>query len=210
MESADRALDHENTPVNSWEFIKTYILSGQMSSVVSFLTSIPFLGKLFKGYIFNHFSLSYDIIVNFIEANEQAQKMIIKVISNQQFVQKILNESQKELSSAEAFMQYHIEEMFPEIAKAIQHRRAQYYLLIHEYHFVEDMLKKGQIEEKEAKELKDEIDKKIYYLKMHDPEIELLDHNQRIQFYSELSEIFDRNDLHTAIGNHKKQERMYN
>lgn len=93
MESADRALDHENTPVNSWEFIKTYILSGQMSSVVSFLTSIPFLGKLFKGYIFNHFSLSYDIIVNFIEANEQAQKMIIKVISNQQFVQKILNES---------------------------------------------------------------------------------------------------------------------
>ena len=31
MESADRALDHENTPVNSWEFIKTYILSGQMS-----------------------------------------------------------------------------------------------------------------------------------------------------------------------------------
>lgn len=42
---------------------------------------------------------------------------------------------------------------------------------------MEDMLKKGQIEEKEAKELKDEIDKKIYYLKMHDPEIELLDHN---------------------------------
>jgi hypothetical protein len=45
--------------------------------------------------------------------------MIIKVISNQQFVQKIINESQKEISSAEAFMQYHIEEMFPEIAKAI-------------------------------------------------------------------------------------------
>lgn len=51
-----------------------------------------------------------------------------------------------------------IEEDFPEISKAIQHRRAQYYLLIHETHFIDDMLKKGQLEQKEANELKAEID----------------------------------------------------
>jgi hypothetical protein len=50
-------------------------------------------------------------------------------------------------------MHRHIEDMFPEITKAIQHRRAKYYLLIHEYHFVEKMLKKGQIEAKEAETL---------------------------------------------------------
>ena len=55
----------------------------------------------------------------------------------------------------------HIEDMFPEIAKAIQMRRAQYYLLIHEYHYVEHMLKVGQIEDKEAAALQGEIDKMI-------------------------------------------------
>jgi len=47
----------------------------------------------------------------------------------------------------------HIEDMFPEIAKAIQMRRAQYFLLIHEYHYVDSMLKVGQIEDKEAQAL---------------------------------------------------------
>jgi len=37
--------------------------------------------------------------------------------------------------------------------------------LIHEYHYVESLLKKGQIEEKEAACLKNEIDKKILRLK---------------------------------------------
>lgn len=40
-------------------------------------------------------------------------------------------------------MEKHIEQMFPEIVKAIQHRRAEYYLLVHEYHEVEKMLKHG-------------------------------------------------------------------
>lgn len=64
-------------------------------------------------------------------------------------------------------MHHHIEEMFPEITKAIQHRRAQYFLLIHEYHYVEKLLKKGQIEIKEAETLKNEIDSKIFYLTSH-------------------------------------------
>lgn len=86
----------------------------------------------------------------------------------------------------------HIEDMFPEIAKAIQMRRAQYYLLIHEYHYVDSMLKVGQIEDKEAQALQSEIDKMIINLENHDPEIELKSQKERIMHYSELSEIFDR------------------
>ena len=40
-------------------------------------------------------------------------------------------------------MHKHIEDDFPEICKAIQHRRAMYYLLAHEFHYVDDMLKHG-------------------------------------------------------------------
>jgi hypothetical protein len=43
-------------------------------------------------------------------------------------------------------------------------RRAQYYLLVREYNYIEKMLKHGQIEEREANDLRNEIDKKIYFL----------------------------------------------
>jgi hypothetical protein len=33
--------------------------------------------------------------------------------------------------------------MYPEISKAIQHRRAQFFLLTHENLFLDEMLKKG-------------------------------------------------------------------
>ena len=51
---------------------------------------------------------------------------------------------------AENYMHTYCEDMYPEICKAVQHRRAQYYLLTHEKGFIEKMLKNGQIEEKEA------------------------------------------------------------
>ena len=63
-----------------------------------------------------------------------------------------------QVADSENYMSKHIEDMFPEISKAIQHRRAEYYLLVHEYHEVDKMLKHGQIEDKDAGELKSEID----------------------------------------------------
>lgn len=72
------------------------------------------------------------------------------------------------------------------------------------------MLKNGQIEDKEAVQLKKEIDMKIYYLQMHQPEIKEIDQQQRIMFYSELADIFDKKELHEALDNMKIEEKMYN
>jgi len=57
------------------------------------------------------------------------------------------------------------------------------------------MLKNGQIEDKEANELKDEIDKKVYFLSVNEPEIVLQGQTQRIIHDSELSVIFDKEQL---------------
>lgn len=124
MESADRALDHEHNPIQDWGFIKTYIISDSFLKFLSGISSIPLVGRLFKSYLFDHFSVAYDIIVNFIEGHEEATHMIVKVIENQNFVSKILKESQTQMHEAEQYMNQHIEEMFPEICKAVQHRRA--------------------------------------------------------------------------------------
>lgn len=119
MESADRAMDHEESPIEDWGFILSYIISDSYIKLLSSLSSIPCLGKLFRQKLFEHFSLSYDIIVNFIEGHELAKKNIMMVIQNKEFVNKILMESQKQIQGAEQYMFSHIEEMFPEICKAI-------------------------------------------------------------------------------------------
>lgn len=100
--------------------------------------------------------------------------MITNVIENKNFVDKILNESNKMRSKAEHYMNIHIVEQFPEIAKAIQTRRAKYYLLIKEQHYVDAMQKTGQIEEKEKDTLTGEIDKMLIALQHDEPEITLM------------------------------------
>ena len=77
-------------------------------------------------------------------------------------------------------MHVHIEDDFPEICKAIQHRRAMYYLLVHESHFVEEMLKKGQIEERDASVLRCTLDAKIFNLTLQVPNIKLASTYERI------------------------------
>ena len=69
--------------------------------------------------------------------------MLVNVIIETEYSKKIKNEATPNILAAENYMHRHIEETFPEITKAIQHRKAQYYLLIHEYHLIEDLLKKG-------------------------------------------------------------------
>ena len=69
--------------------------------------------------MFRNLSLAYDIIVNFIDAHEEANQQITKIIENQHFVNKILSESKKDIEAAEIYINEHIEDMFPEIAKAI-------------------------------------------------------------------------------------------
>ena len=93
MESADRALDHEESPMQDWEFIGSYIISDKSMQVLEKMSSIPVIGKIFKSYLFDHFSLSYDIMINFIEGHDLATKMILSVIENQIFISKILTES---------------------------------------------------------------------------------------------------------------------
>ena len=61
--------------------------------IITVLSQLPCVGSLFKAYLFEHFTLSYDIMVNFIEGHDQATKMILMVIENKDFVGKILLES---------------------------------------------------------------------------------------------------------------------
>ena len=130
--------------------------------------------------MFDNLAFSYDMAVNFVEAHEQASKMILGVIQNKEFVETILTEAKENILAAQKYLSVEIENIFPEIAKAIQHRRAEYYILTHESHYVDKMVHHGQIEQNDANNLLSEIDKKIYDIYSQDIEIKLLDHRDRI------------------------------
>jgi len=65
------------------------------------------------------------------------------------------------------------------------------------------MLKDGQIEDKEAGEMKAEIDSKMYWLSMNAPEIELVSHKQRIIQHSDLASIFEHEELESIVNKMK-------
>lgn len=94
---------------------------------------MPLIGSIFSQFLYNHFSFIYDVGINFVEAHEEAQKILDNMINETNLVLQIDKESIPNTEQAEAYIQKHIEDMFPEITKAIQHRKAMYYLLIHEY-----------------------------------------------------------------------------
>ena len=74
-------------------------------------------------------------------------------------------ESFKNKLQAESYMHHRIEQVFPEVSKAIRRRRAEFYLLTHSFEYVEKLYHHGQIEDKDRAALVGEIDDKIFFLK---------------------------------------------
>lgn len=70
IESADRALDHEEDDLADWGFIESYLASDFYLKLISYLARIPLVGGYWRQKIFMHHSLAYDIIVNFVGAHE--------------------------------------------------------------------------------------------------------------------------------------------
>jgi len=106
-------------------------------------------------------SVSYDILVNYLDCHEHAMNLVRGAIDDEYFIEKIENEVKRNTNKALKFMD-EIEIDYREITKAIQQRRAEYYLLSHQYSFIQSMAKKGQIEEKQCQRITSELDEKIF------------------------------------------------
>ena len=89
LESADRAIDHDTTPLRDFEFIKSYLISAGYTSFLDCMQKIPFIGNYFKQLLFAHFSLGYDVIVNYIEGHELAAYLISEMLTQNEYVETI-------------------------------------------------------------------------------------------------------------------------
>jgi hypothetical protein len=122
----DRALDHDDTPIQDWRFIHSYIISDRYAKVLRRIKNIPLIGFYFKVQLFNQFSFVYDVIVNLIEGHEQTINLIKEqygsdenCFDDRETLLKICRESKEMCDEAEKYMNDKIETPFPEICKAI-------------------------------------------------------------------------------------------
>jgi hypothetical protein len=95
--------------MKDWEFIQSYIVSPKSLNILSSLSNIPLFGRLFRQYFFEHQSLIYDMLVNFVDAHEEATRMIQVVIENKEFTDKILKEAKLNSSLADEYMHKHVD-----------------------------------------------------------------------------------------------------
>lgn len=208
IESADQCMDFEDAELSDWKHISGYIMSTSYLTCLSYLEDIPCIGSLAHRYLYDHFSSAYDVLICFIEAHDETKKLIRNVLDESEYINEVLAEAHKQVEQAEKYMHVNIEDQFPEICKAIQHRRAQYYLLVHEYHFVDQMLKHGQIEERDANLFQGKLGAKIHALTLQDPAIELMDMRERLHA-STLSYIFTKEEIDKALENADLTEHSY-
>jgi hypothetical protein len=198
IESADRCMDDESHELCDFDFISGFLSSAWYLDVLARLINVPLLGRLAHSALFEHHFQSYDILISFIEAHDETKRLMMNVMEGNRFIDEILHESHEQVRHAEKYMHKHIEYDFPEVCKALQHRRAMYYLLVHEYHFLEDMHKHGQIEERDAETLRVTLEAKIFDLTLHAPAIEMLGWRDRIH-KSNLSYVFSEEELDKAL-----------
>jgi len=105
--------------MKDWDYLKSYLLSDSFLQLLSGISQIPVIGGIFRTYLFSNYLLSYDAIVNFIEAHETTDKMLQAVIENKEFVNKILTESHYNVDESDTYLNSSLHELFPEISKAI-------------------------------------------------------------------------------------------
>ncbi len=79
-EAVDRAIDHENTEVQDWDFIYSYIRTDWITRCMGSIERWPCIGGFFKRQLFQKFSFNYDVIVNMVEGHELAQNLLRETI----------------------------------------------------------------------------------------------------------------------------------
>ncbi len=142
---------------------------------------IPFLSNLSRRFFFERISVSYDSARGFVQAQEDALKLIERMVrglgaesvENKEKDSKILEQLEEEVTENRILGQTFLRNLrknYPEIYTAVATRQAIRTLLNYERYTVERMQKNGQLEGAEAEKLIDEIEERMKRL-MNSPPV---------------------------------------
>ncbi len=148
---------------------------------IDIMQRIPFLGNLSRRVFFERISVSYDSARGFVQAQEDALKLIEKMVrgleaeslENKDKDAAILDKLEEEITENRMLGQTFLRNLrknYPEIYTAVATRQAIRTLLNYEKYTVERMQKNGQLESGEAAKIMEDIEERMKRL-MYSPPI---------------------------------------
>ncbi len=157
---------------------------------IDVLQKVPFLSHVSRRFFFERISVSYDSARGFVQAQEDALKLIermvrgleVESVENKEKDAEILGKLEAEITENRMLGQTFLRNLrknYPEIYTAVATRQAIRTLLNYEKYTVERMQKNGQLESGEADKIVEEIEERMKRLMnsppiIHQPETENL------------------------------------
>ena len=169
-ESADRALDIENRPLSDWKYVHAYVHNHKFFKVLQCLSKLPCFGTYFQSRLYHKIADSYELAVNFIECHQTAENLLVEVIHSDGPREKVIMESKSQRDLAEDYMNS-MNKSFPEVSVNLQNKRAAYYILIHQKHYIDNIHQLGELDDKEAGRISDFLTKQLYKIHLYQPKL---------------------------------------
>jgi len=160
VEGVNVSLDATEQPIDLWGFFYHYFTSFKLIKFFMKMKDFFLIGKLAKRYITRHMSFIYEVTTAFITVCGEILELDQNIPLSKHHIQAVLEEIEKNRSDADNYV-LDLQGNFLEIIKAIQIQRAANQILDHQKHFLSEMLRSGQIEEKEYASIRRKIDRKL-------------------------------------------------
>jgi hypothetical protein len=195
IESANRAIDHADDSLKDYKFLETYFDAGLVWKCLIKLKRNCLIKPFIKGYLYHNISFVYDVTVNYVEAHEECIEMIHDIINNQDILNELKGEVYNEIKRAEHKLYHELEENFPEVIQAVQHKRGGYYLVNAMRNFVNEMIEHGQIDFKEAKFFLHRLNKSDRNLQLNKLKVKFEEPTLDFQSHCELAKMFSKDQI---------------
>ena len=89
IESNNRALDDCSENITDWEFLRDIVSFDKTLKCISCFMKVRCLNWIFTWVMQDKVALAYDILVNYIEAHEEALNLFATFVEHPEYVDKI-------------------------------------------------------------------------------------------------------------------------
>ena len=147
----------------------------------------------------------YDVTASYVDAHEECWEWIETIIHNEEILRRIKQEVKKQIKTARSKLLNEFEDHFAEVTKAVQHKRGWYFMIHRMTGFIEDMIKAGNIEFKEAKFFLRHLNREIRNLELNRLKINFENVDLDFKTNCEFAKIFSHKDLDNLCSNFKEE-----
>jgi len=157
-----------------------------------------------KNYLYSNISFVYDVTVNYIEVHEECMQLVNQIVQNEEILERIKKEIKNELKHAKNLLYNELEDNFPEVIKAVQHKRGGFYLINRMKAFVNEMIEHGQIDFREANFFLHELNKETRNLELNKLKIDFTDADFDFKEHCEIAKLFSNEEIDKLLLNFKE------